>query len=124
MPFEKIQTLYEWIVPVIFFAAKQIDWIFIPDYTVHLSDKTVTVGSTQEDCLFTCEADPDCISIDYMKATSIYYHNIESELLPASDVAYDYYYICDERHTSPSESLIITAVTKTFHDKALSTWQI
>ena len=91
------------------------DWIFIPNYAIHLGDKTVTPGSTREDCLLTCEADPECISIDYFKATSTCYHNIESVpvLVPTPDVQYDYYYyVCDERCTSPSESLIITPVTE------------
>ena len=94
-----------------FVAARQIDWIFIPNYAVHLADKTVTVGSTREDCLFTCEADPECISIDYFKATSTCFHNIKSVVAPTPDVFHDYYFICDERRTSPGESLIITEVT-------------
>ena len=104
----------------LFFSARQIDWIFIPNYAIHLADKTIIVGSTREDCRFSCEADPECISIDYFKATSTCYHNIESVLVPTPDVQYDYYYTCDEWRASPGESLIVTLVTDSCHHKALS----
>ena len=123
MPFKQIRTSYGSDVPVIFmydFSARQIDWIFIPNYAIHLADKTVIVSSTREDCLFTCEADPDCISIDYFKATRTCYHNMESILVPTPDVNYDYYYPCDEWRASPGESLVVALVTERFHHKALS----
>ena len=108
---------------IIFSLARQIDWIFIPNYAIHLADKTVTPGSTREDCLSTCEADPDYVSIDYLKATNTCNHNIELGLVPAPDVAYDYYYsICDDRCTFPGESLIVSLVTENCHHTASSSW--